>query len=79
MRKAEIYEIIEILSKVEPGTVRGDEKLLALGEWDSLTSVEFLLELEQRWDIKVEISGVELEQVETVAGIIELLGDEIED
>ncbi len=79
MKKAEIYEISEIVSKVRPGTVHGDEKLLALGEWDSLTSVEFLLELEQRWDIKVEISGVELEQVETVAGIIELLGDEIED
>ena len=71
MTRAEIFEIIEDLAGVSPGTVQGDEVLVGLGEWDSLAGTEFRTAIAEEHGIK--LSGVDMEPVQTVADILVLL------
>jgi len=42
MTKAELYGNIEGILELESGTIKGDEVLESLGEWNSLSIISFI-------------------------------------
>lgn len=42
MKKEELYANIEGILELEPGTVKGDETLESLGDWNSLAIISFI-------------------------------------
>jgi acyl carrier protein len=77
MKKAEIFEIIEDLAGIEEGSLKGDETLIGLGEWDSLAGAEFRVAVAENWGVR--LSGVELEKVRTVPQLLDLLKPHLDD
>ena len=77
MKKAEIFEIIEDLAGIEEGSLKGDETLIGLDEWDSLAGAEFRVAVAENWGVR--LSGVELEKVRTVPQLLDLLKPHLDD
>ena len=42
MKKEELYANIEGILELDPGTVKGDETLESLGDWNSLAIISFI-------------------------------------
>ena len=77
MRRAEICGVIEEAAFLPRGTLKGDEALSSIMNWDSLSGSEFRLIVLDRWD--VSLSGAAVVQCETVADIVALLGPHLDD
>lgn len=77
MKRSEILAIVEDLARIEPGSATPDQQLIGLGEWDSLASSEFRGTVADNWGIK--LSGVAMEKVRTVADLLALMKDHLED
>ena len=77
MKRVEILRAIEEAASLPGGTLKGDEALSAIGNWDSLTGSEFRLIVVDRW--QVSLSGAALPRCTTVADIVDLLGSRVED
>jgi acyl carrier protein len=77
MKRAEILTIIEDLAGAEPGSASDDQPLMGFGEWDSLAGSEFRVTVAETWGVK--LSGVAMEQVKTIADMLALLKDHLED
>ena len=50
---------------------------MGFGEWDSLAGSEFRVTVAETWGVK--LSGVAMEQVKTIADMLALLKDHLED
>jgi acyl carrier protein len=77
MKRAEIVAIIADLASVEPGTVTGDQRLMGLGQWDSLAGSEFRAVVAETWGVR--LSGVAMERVHTVDDMLALLTGHLDD
>ncbi|WP_025300420.1 hypothetical protein [Candidatus Endolissoclinum faulkneri] len=77
MKRSEIFEVIEDLAGIEKGTLKGDEMLFGLGQWDSLTGAEFRAVVAENWN--VQLSGVELEKAMDVQHIMLMLKSYLDD
>jgi len=77
MKRVEILGAIEEAAALPGGTLKGNEILSSIANWDSLTGSEFRLIVLDRW--QVSLSGAALVRCETIADIVGLLGSRVED
>ncbi|WP_159107233.1 acyl carrier protein [Azospirillum sp. B4] len=77
MKRAEILAIIEDLAGTPPGSATESQVLMEFGEWDSLAGSEFRVAVAETWGVK--LSGVAMEQVQTVGDMLALLRPHLDD
>jgi acyl carrier protein len=63
-----LLAMIEEFAKVEPNSLAGTEHLDALEHWDSLASLDFVLEVEKRFGL--QINSEDLENCKTVDDLV---------
>ena len=68
--RQQISEILREKSSVDVGVV---EDLIDAGVLDSLTFVELILELEQRFNLSVDITSLELDDLRSVERIVDFV------
>ncbi|MCP3177559.1 acyl carrier protein [Desulfuromonas sp. KJ2020] len=77
MNKAGFYEQLDDVLNLEPGTVEGDEKLEDFDMWDSLGVVTFIALMDEH--LEVTLSPEAISKAETVADLLALVADKLED
>lgn len=68
MSEKEKIELLEEIMDLDPGTLHIDDVLKDYDEWDSLTALTFISEIDSRFGKKV--SGEEIKRYVTVADAI---------
>ena len=66
----QVTEILREKSSVDVGL---DDDLIDAGVLDSLTFVELILELEQRFELAIDITALELDDLRSVVKIVEFV------
>lgn len=76
MKRSEILSKLDELTQASPGTITGDEVLLDLPGWDSLTNTEFRMFAADTFGL--ELDGLEVDKCRTVQDLLGLLGQAVE-
>lgn len=71
MNELERIELLEEIMDVEPNTLHIDDVLADYEEWDSLTALTFISEMDERFGKK--LSGEQLKKFVTVADAIAVM------
>jgi acyl carrier protein len=75
MTKQEFLKNFENLLEVNPGTIKEDQALGDLNEWDSLAVIGFIAMADEQFG--VSLPSQEIGEAKTVLDLIALLGDRI--
>ncbi len=62
---------LEEMMELDEGTLKGDEKLEDIEEWDSMTALSFILLLND--DYGKEVGGEQIKALETVQDMLRLM------
>ena len=76
MKKAAFLNLLDELIEVKPGTIKGDEVLANIEEWDSLAVVGFIAIVDQNFG--VTLSATNLKGCRTIPDLIALLPTPLE-
>lgn len=71
MSEKERIELLEEIMDVDPGTLETDSVLADFEEWDSLTALTLISEMDVRFGKK--LSGEEVKGFKTVADVIAVM------
>ena len=71
MSEKEKIELLEDVMDVDPGTLETDSVLADFEEWDSLTALTLISEMDARFGKK--LSGEEVKGFKTVADVIAVM------
>ena len=71
MSEKERIELLEEVMDVDPGTLEKDSVLADFEEWDSLTALTLISEMDARFGKK--LSGEEVKGFKTVADVIAVM------
>lgn len=77
MTRSEVLTLMCEAALLPDGTLDGSEALSAVRGWDSLAGVDFQRLVDERWH--VELDGMKVTEAKTVAALMDLLGDKLED
>ena len=56
MSRQEFFRRLDDLMELDPGTIKGGEKLVELGRWESITVLGFMAMMDERYGIDVSPS-----------------------
>lgn len=76
MTKAEFLNMIDDILELSPGTLKGDESLKSLENWDSLAVVSFIASVHALLGVTLEPK--KLKACTSVPELMALVGDKIE-
>ncbi len=71
MSEQERIELLEEIMDLDAGTLKSDDNLTDYEEWDSLTALTFISEMDSRFGKKV--TGDQIKALVTVADAIEIM------
>lgn len=71
MSEKEKIELLEEMMDLDAGTLKADDTLADFEEWDSLTALTFISEMDERFGKKV--TGEQIKAFVTVADAIALM------
>lgn len=71
MSKKEKIELLEEIMDLDPGTLKEDDELKNYDEWDSLTALSLISEIDERFGKK--ISGEQIKGFKTVSDAISIM------
>ena len=71
MSEQEKIYLLEEIMDVEKGTLKNDDNLADFDEWDSLTALTFISEMDERFGKKV--TGAQIKSFITVADAISIM------
>ena len=71
MSEQERIELLEEIMDLEPGTLQVTDTLADFEEWDSLTALTFISEMDERFGKKV--TGGQIKELVTVADAIAMM------
>lgn len=71
MNTQERIELLEEIMDLDPGTLKEDDVLASYEEWDSLTALTFISEMDERFGKK--ITGEDIKAFVTVADAIAVM------
>jgi acyl carrier protein len=74
--RAEFCKKLDTITNSPPGTIRGDEELLDVPGWDSLSVPEFVLMMKDA--VGVTLTGYDVQKCKTVPELMGLLPGKIE-
>jgi len=74
MTKTEVLGAIEELLEADAGTLKGEEALADLGEWNSLSVLGFIAMADEKYGIAV--AAKDLAACKTVNDLVALLGSQ---
>lgn len=77
MTRNELIEELAALSQAEPGSVTENQLLETLPVWDSLATTEFRMLAEDQ--LGLELDGLLMEKAQTVADLLALVADRLDD
>ncbi len=77
MTTEEFLREFEQIANIKPGTLAGRQVLADLPQWDSLTALQFVLWVQNRFGIVVD--GEKVSQAVTIDDLIALSGGAIQD
>ena len=75
MTKKDFFILLDELFEKEPGTVKGDEVLAAIPQWDSLAVIGFIALLDQHFAVSVPAGRIL--DCKTVGDLVALVGDKL--
>jgi acyl carrier protein len=75
MERHEFLLSLDEVVELEPGTLKGDEKLEDLDGWNSLAVISFIALADEKCGISLQPSKIA--NCKTIADLIALLGDKI--
>ena len=58
MDKDEFFRLFENLLELEPGLIKGDEKLETIEGWDSLSTISFLGMVDRHYNVTLDVEKV---------------------
>ena len=71
MNEQERIELLEEIMDLDPGTLHLEDELKGFEEWDSLTALTFISEMDERFGKKLE--GEQIKAFVTVADAIAVM------
>jgi acyl carrier protein len=71
MTKAEFFAELELLLKLDPGTIQGTESIRDDLDWDSMAALEFIALADQKLHTVLDASA--LAECQTVSDLVDLL------
>lgn len=72
MSEKERIELLEDIMDLEPGTLHADDYLKNFEEWDSLTALTLISEMDERFGIT--LTGEQIKDFKTVSDVIAAMG-----
>lgn len=75
MNKTMFYERLDEIMNLKKGTIRGDEELEALRNWDSVALMTFIALIDEEFSVRV--TGKQVMKCQTVADLVALAGDNV--
>jgi len=75
MNKQEFLNELEEILELDPNSLKGDEVLSDIDEWDSLAFLSVIAMADENCDIVIE--GDKLEKIQTVADLISLVKEHL--
>jgi len=75
MNKQEFLNELEEILELDPNSLKGDEVLSDIDEWDSLAFLSVIAMADENFDIVIE--GDKLEKIQTVADLISLVKEHL--
>ncbi len=75
MKTAEFLAHLDDMLELDPGTLKGDEQLSDIPEWDSLAVISFIALVDEQFEIILE--GEKLAEAKSIADLISLLGGRV--
>jgi acyl carrier protein len=75
MTRQEFLHQFEKMVKVDPGTLGGDELLDNLAHWDSLQMLDFVVDVEAKFNVVLD--GVAVSKARTVKDLVGLVADHL--
>lgn len=72
MNKQQFLEMLTEILEADAGTIKGDEDLENLENWDSLAVITFIAAVDEKMNFVV--SGEQLSKAKTVADLMALVG-----
>ncbi len=77
MTKNEFLREIETVVEAAPGSLTGEESLAKLPGWDSMAAIGFIAMVDSR--LGVVVNPADLAACKTVADLVALAGDRVQD
>jgi acyl carrier protein len=75
MNKTMFYERLEEIMNLKKGTIRGDEQLDKLRNWDSVALMTFIAFVDEEFSIRV--TGKQVIKCQTIGDLVALAGDKV--
>ena len=75
MTKPEFYNLLDELMELDPGTIKGDERLVDIPQWDSLAIIGFIALIDQHFGISV--AATRITSCENIAEVVAIVEDRI--
>lgn len=69
--RTKILATVAAIARMEPGSLKGLERLEDLENWDSIAALDFLLEAERQFSFDIQSEG--LEKCQTVEDLVRLV------
>lgn len=77
MNKAKFLNLVEEIAELDPGTLKGNEPLMELEGWDSLSVVAFIAAIDKH--LGATPSPVQVASAQTVADLMASVQDKLFD
>jgi acyl carrier protein len=75
MNKQEFLNSLEEILELDDNTLKGDEILMDIEQWDSLAFLSVIAMADESFDIVIE--GSELEEIKSVADLVALVDEHL--
>lgn len=75
MNKQEFLNSLEEILELDDNTLKGDEVLMDIEQWDSLAFLSVIAMADESFDIVIE--GSELEKIKSVADLVALVDEHL--
>jgi acyl carrier protein len=77
MKRKEFLNTLENIMELDEDTLKGDEVLIDMREWDSIAFLSVIAMLDEHFNIIIQ--GDKLEQITRVTDLLALVSDKLED
>ena len=77
MKRKEFLNALEDIMELDENTLKGDEVLLDMRQWDSIAFLSVIAMLDEQFNIIIQ--GDKLEKITNIADLVALVSDKLED
>lgn len=77
MKRTEFLNALENIMELDDNTLKGNEQLIDMRQWDSIAFLSVIAMLDEKFGIIIQ--GDKLEKITNVADLVALVADNLED